>query len=195
LERGQLEDAIEVLSVALEGDPLMHYFFHTQGADYRQNIRDLFRFSCQVRFELGWAVLGIVLDSKLVGVANVTEPEEASWPESLVRRYENLKSAIGTEATGRLERYSEITDSFRPADPHYHVGVGGFLPEAQGKGYGRKLIEEIHALSEAHPTSNGVALDTENPRNVPIYQHLGYEITAETQIDDMVVWCMFRMNE
>lgn len=127
-----------------------------------------------------------------MGVANVTEPGEVQWPESLAHKYEILKSAIGPEATGRLERYSEITDSFRPSDPHYHVGVGGFLPEAQGKGYGRKLLGEIHALSEAHPTSIGVALDTENPRNVPIYQHLGYNITTKTMVDDMVVWCMLR---
>lgn len=195
LPHSSIENAVEVLSVAMENDPLMRYIFRSQGETYRQNLRDLFRFSCEVRFELEWSVLGVRLGSKLVGVANLTEPGEAEWPKSLSKKYESLKSAIGLDAIQRLERYSEITDGYRPPRPHFHVGVVGFIPEAQGKGFGRKLFLHIHTLSNRHSNSIGVALDTENSRNVPIYQHLGYKTTANTYIDDMQVWCMFRKNE
>ncbi|MFQ5795461.1 MAG: hypothetical protein ACE5JP_10490 [Candidatus Bipolaricaulia bacterium] len=70
----------------------------------------------------------------------------------------------------------------------------GVHPETQGKGHRRALLNAIHALSEAHPTSIGVALDTENPVNVPLYKHFGYRIVKKTKLDDVDVWCMFRPN-
>ena len=70
----------------------------------------------------------------------------------------------------------------------------GVHPEAQGRGYGRMLLDAVQALSEGHSTSTGVALDTENPENVPIYEHCGYRVIAETNLEGVPIWCMLRPN-
>jgi hypothetical protein len=50
-------------------------------------------------------------------------------------------------------------------------------------------------MSESHPDSAGIWLDTENPRNVPYYQRFGYEVRAHSTLDGIDVWGMFRPNQ
>jgi hypothetical protein len=61
-------------------------------------------------------------------------------------------------------------------------------------GYGRRLLDEVQALSDAHPTSTGVGLDTEKPSNVSFYEHCGYRVTGKTNLKHVDIWCMFREN-
>ncbi len=73
------------------------------------------------------------------------------------------------------------------------VGVIGVHPAEQGRGYGRRLLAAIHALSAHHPTSTGVYLDTENPASKAFYERCGYRLLAEERLDDGVdIWCLFR---
>jgi hypothetical protein len=81
-----------------------------------------------VRFDLEWSLLGCVYDELLVGVAGLSEPEDKEWPGRLEETYEKFKSEVGPEATERLERYSALADSYRPEEPHFHIGVLGVHP-------------------------------------------------------------------
>ncbi len=194
LSREQLSDAAAVLADAFVDDSLMRHLFRVQPPKYHSHLRELFRFSCEVRLDLEWPLLGSVSGDRLVGVAAVTRPDDTQWPASLSATYERLKSSIGPEATERLERYSRVADRYLPGQPHYYLGAIGVRPEAQGKGHARALLDRVRALSEAHATSIGVGLDTENPTNVKIYERFGYHVVAETSIDGLDVWCMFRPN-
>ena len=57
------------------------------------------------------------------------------------------------------------------------------------------LLDEVHKLSQTHPICTGVALDTETPANVSLYEHLGYSVVAETDLEGVPIWCMFRPKE
>ena len=109
--------------------------------------------------------------------------------------YENLKARIGPEASSRLEAYSRLADTDRPSEPHYQLGMIGVDPQHQGKGYGGQLLGTLKEMSESHPKSMGVWLDTENPRNVPYYQHFGYEIKAHSTLGDVDIWGMYRPSQ
>ena len=195
LGRERLEEAIEILSRAFERDPLMKFLFEKSTSVFKQSLAEFFRFSCEVRFDLEWALLGCIHDSKLVGIACITEPEKKSWPESLSRTYERLKSAIGPEASSRLERFSELTDTYCPDEPHFYLQDFGVHPAFQGMGIGRLLLNEVHALSDRYPGSIGVGLDTENEHNVALYEHFGYSVVVKTELDGMKLWSMFRHNQ
>jgi len=195
LGRERLEEAIEILSLAFERDPLMKFISEKSTSVFKRSLAEFFRFSCEVRFDLEWALLGCIHDSKLVGVACVTEPEEKPWPESLNRTHERLNSVIGPEATNRLERFSELTDVYRPDEPHFYLDDIGVHPAYQGMGVGRLLLNEVHALSERHPGSIGVGLDTENENNVALYERFGYSVVVKTELDGMELWSMFRSNQ
>jgi ribosomal protein S18 acetylase RimI-like enzyme len=192
LGRENLDDAIEVLFHSLVNDPLPHYLFETSNVDYQHSLRELFRFSCEVRLDLDWPLLGCIFNSALAGVAGLSEPEEVPWPESLSKTYRKMRSVIGPQAIERLERYSEIVDSYRPEDPHFYLGVLGVHPSFQGRGLGALLMKEINSISAKHLTSMGVGLDTENPINVRFYERFGYRVVAHMKIDGIDLWSMFR---
>lgn len=195
LGRENLDDAINVLSQALAGDPLFAFLFEKSNASFRGSLTELFRFSCEVRFDLGWPLLGCVSKSRLVGVAGLSEPEQKPWPESLERTYDRFRAIVGSEAAQRLERYSELADSCRPKSPHFYLGVLGIHPAFQGGGFGGLLMKEVLTLSESHPRSIGVGVDTENAINVPFYERFGYSLVDKLELGEMEIWCMFRRNQ
>jgi ribosomal protein S18 acetylase RimI-like enzyme len=191
----RLDEAVAVLTTAFENDPAIRWLFEPGAAPYAECLDALFRFACLVRLELDWPLYGIEMDGRLAGVLGVTMPGDDAWPESLQQIYAGLGETVGQESIRRLETYSELADHDRPKEPHLHVGMVAVDPGFQGKGIGRQLLEEIQRMSEEHPESIGVALDTENPPNLDFYQRCGYVIVAEHRLEDAItVWNLFRAN-
>jgi ribosomal protein S18 acetylase RimI-like enzyme len=61
-----------------------------------------------------------------------------------------------------------------------------------GTGLGRRLLESVRRLSEEDPQSAGVSLTTENPRNVELYRHFGYEVVGHASVGPgLETWGMF----
>jgi GNAT superfamily N-acetyltransferase len=196
LDRSTLSDAVDVLARAFTKDPMANYMLEISNISLDESLKALFVFSCEVRLLLDWPLLGIWVDNdQLAGVAGITVPGNVEWPEALQVVYENLKKQIGSQAISRLETYSQIADTNRPSEPHYQLGMIGVDPKYQGQGCGGKLLDVVTEMSESHPDSTGVWLDTENPRNVPYYQRFGYEIKAHSTLDGIDVWGMFRSNQ
>ena len=194
IPRHRLDEAVEVLVQAFEDDPAIHYLLEPSLVSYLKSRDALLRFSCLVRLELEWPLIGVEADGRLAGVLGVTMPGDDRWPDSLKQIYENLGTTTGPTVVQRLEAYSELADSRRPSETHFHVGVVGVRPGAQGRGIGRLLIDAVQAMSETHESSVGVALDTENPASRAFYERCGYHVADEDQIEDVTVWSMFRPN-
>jgi len=196
LDRTHLPEAIELLSKSFRKDPMMQYLFELSTATYSHSLHEIFRFSCEVRLLLNWPLLGC-WDTKhrLVGVAGLSLPGKTVWPPTLQKVYRDLKACIGVNASTLLEEYARQADTNRPKEPHYQLGMIGVDPQQQGHGYGGILLQVLHKMSEVHPSSTGIWLDTENPGNVPLYRRFGYQIRALTQWGDVQIWGMFRLNQ
>jgi len=193
--RDSLDEAVEVLALAFENAPLIRYLLLHQGTVYFSRIREFFRFACEIRLDLGWPLIGTTDNNQLTGVACISIPEKSDWPTSLVKKYKKLKSFVGTESVNRLERFSNFSDRYTLKQPHYYLSVIGIHPDFQGCGFGRVLLDTIHEMSESHPTSTGVYLETANPVNVPLYEHFGYQLVSKDKFDDILdVWYMFRSS-
>jgi len=67
-------------------------------------------------------------------------------------------------------------------------------PESQRRGVGGTLLDTLHRMSENHPASVGVGLDTENRLNIPLYERSGYQVVASGNYEGLEIWCMFRPN-
>jgi GNAT superfamily N-acetyltransferase len=127
-----------------------------------------------------------------VGVVGLDLPGGDEWPPELEQVYQSMGARIGHTAVQRMERYSELADSSRPDTPHIKVGMIGVSPEHQGKGYGMVLMHATHSFARETPDVKGIWLDTENPRNLPWYQHLGYEVRAKNTMDEISIWGMYK---
>lgn len=67
-------------------------------------------------------------------------------------------------------------------------------PRSQGKGLGKALLSQMHAISEQHPLSRGVGLETQTEQNIAYYERFGYRVSAIAQLNDLKTWFMFRAN-
>jgi GNAT superfamily N-acetyltransferase len=88
-----------------------------------------------------------------------------------------------------------VWSRFQVGVPHIHLSVIGVRRSMQGRGLGRVLLEHVQELSRSAARSQGVTLTTEDPINVPFYEHAGYEIVGHARIaDELETWGMFRRN-
>jgi GNAT superfamily N-acetyltransferase len=190
----RLDEAAAVMACAFMDYPLLHLFFADSGENYVQHVREAFHITCEARLALGEIVKGVQVDNRLVAVACIATPGEQQWPASLEQKFEAFAQCNGARSMDLLGRFGELTASYSPAEPHFYLIAPGVHPDWQGQGYGRLLLELVQSLSEAHPTSTGVGLDTETATNVPLYEHCGYRVTTKTSLETVDIWCMVRAN-
>ena len=86
---------------------------------------------------------------------------------------------------------------------HANLSVsGGRALQAQkvrasckGRVLGRRLLEQVHAMSREHPDSRGVSLTTESAGNVAFYERLGYRIVGHDRVEPRLEsWGFFRAD-
>jgi GNAT superfamily N-acetyltransferase len=69
----------------------------------------------------------------------------------------------------------------------------GVRTDAQGKGLGRRLLDRVHTLARDDAHAQGVTLTTEDPKNVALYRHCGYEVVGQARVaPELETWAMFR---
>lgn len=93
---------------------------------------------------------------------------------------DRLGGEIGEDAAERFFSALAAAEPFhRSAVPsaHWYVMVVGIVPEAQGTGLGRALLEPI--IDRAGAAGQPCYLETANPANVTFYDRLGFERIAE----------------
>ena len=183
---------IEVLFAAFEQDPLMLYFF---GNEYQNLAKYVMEYLCNLAHLSNLSLWGATLEGELKGVALITPPGVASnqnKQEAIALANEKLAIAVGEAVITRIEAYFQIMEANKPKQPHFYIDILGVMPESQGQGVGKALLEAVNKMSESSPQSCGVALDTENERNLDFYESLGYSVSTITNLDRLKVWSMFR---
>lgn len=188
---GRHSDVTSVLGAAFHDYPVMRFILGTDD-EYDRRLLQLIGFFVTARFVRNDPVLAIGEADAFHGVATLTAPEErADSPE-----FDELRQAVWDDlGAGARERYAQLCDvwgGFWLRAPHVHVNMIGVLPAHQGKGYARALLDVVHERSQAHPASLGVSLTTEDPRNVPLYEHFGYKVTGHARVGGLETWNFFR---
>lgn len=201
-------EVVEVLSDAFRDYPVMRFVIGGAGAagpdwippeGYAHRLHLLVTFFVMARVLRGEPVLGAsaagaVRDGRrLAGVATLTLPGSGPAPVALTEYRDETWGTLGDDARARYEALGTMWSTFQPVEPHHHLNMIGVRREYAGRGVGRVLLDEVHRRAHAHPRSAGVSLTTEDPRNVEIYRHLGYEVTAVGEVPGALrTWGMFR---
>jgi GNAT superfamily N-acetyltransferase len=191
LTREQRDEAARVLVESFREYPYMRYVLRESGDDYEHHLETLVRFIVDPRLGRHHPVLGLVEDGRITGVATVVEPESQRGAEAVERLLGSLRATIGDSACARMALWERLGETARPLKPYHFLGTLGVLPGRQGGGRGRRLIDAVKRLARAHPTSRGVCLNTERSTNVGFYEHLGFELVGEADIEDIHSWCLF----
>jgi len=185
----------EVVAVhcdAFSDYPTMRFLLGSVASDYGDHLAALIASFLDSTYSKRGVVFGVSVDGELVAAADVVHSSAVPPPEFL-RRRAALWGVLGTEAQARYEAYSEVTRGFTPAQPHYYLSMLGIRRRFAGRGLARPLLERVQALSLADRTSTGVALETEDRRNVGFYEHFGYrQVGHERVADGVESWGFFR---
>jgi GNAT superfamily N-acetyltransferase len=192
---GQTEEAADVLAQAFEDYPMMRYFFADHTRTYLDCVVGMFTLGCKVRHALKSPLLGCELDATLIGVAYADLPSSPEIPEKLKEEFGPFLELVGLAAQEKFDIYRALKEKYTPDADHVYLQAIGVTPAAQGTGAGGALLDALHKISEADSTSTGVALDTQNPKNVTLYEKYGYEVSGHEHMEEVPCWFMFRPNE
>ena len=188
------EALARVVAESFLDDPLYRFLSGARGSRHRRNVEALARALIEIHRAGRGPQLGVVRGGELVGVALVLEVgERASWSR-FGRSMLALALRAGAPLAWRTVRHLARGNARRPTAPHLYLLTLGVDPKFQGAGCARRLMDAVHAASESHPTSTGVALATENPQSVRFYERLGYSVTGRAEAGGCPSWTMFRSN-
>lgn len=196
LSAGEARPATEILCEAFYDYPVMRWVLESAGPDYDRWLERMVGFFVTARTFRGEPLLGIDHEGSLGAVAMLSDPTGSPSPPELAVEREAVWSDLGQEARSRYEAFGDTCAPLLVTEPHIHLNMIGTLREARGKGYGRILLEYVHAMSERAPDSRGVSLTTEDPANVPLYESFGYEITGYARVSaEVETWAFYRPND
>ena len=194
LETGWVDDARRLLAAAFANDPTVRYVCDAESEAFNRRCYALYRSLVRLQLESGEPRLGIVHGGRLVAACHLLRPAATVpfWAEAMHAL--RLAWVLGPSGLMRGARFTRAQARWHPPEPHWYVVSIGVDPASQGQGYAGVLLRAIQQLSEADPKSSGVALDTQNPRNVPLYERFGFHVTREEEVGPLHSWCMFRPN-
>ncbi|MCQ6560546.1 GNAT family N-acetyltransferase [Paenibacillus mendelii] len=188
---------VSLISRAFAGDPL---FLHVFGDSERDGIaasrvKTFASFMFDKSFLLEEEIRGVFENDRLLGAYIVEKPRTPSLRLrvrecSLVRLLIRLWRQTSGRTVIRLNGYMKATRDAAPPWPHHYLIMIGVDPETQGRGIGRLLLDHLLKSTHEDRRSRGVALDTENVRNVAFYQKFGFVLGSETKSGDLRVFCM-----
>lgn len=187
------EDAVAVLCEAFHDYPVMRFVIGDAGGAYDRRLHALVGFFVAARFLRGEPGFVVADEGRAVATALLTPPGQRDPPPALLERREQVWRELGDDARRRYDALGTVWQRFAVAEDHYHLNMIGVRRSHAGRGLGRLLLKTVHDLSARDPDSAGVTLTTEDPRNVPLYEHFGYRVVGRATVEDAVeTWGFFR---
>ncbi|MEQ9397742.1 MAG: GNAT family N-acetyltransferase [Longimicrobiales bacterium] len=181
---------VRVLSEAFADYPVMRFVLGGDPMEMPDGLAALVGFFTDVRYAMGWPVLGVEADGRLVAATLVNEPTDAPFLDRFQDGLARVRAALGEEAYARLEAFEHASEGNEPDGDYYFMGMLGVLPGYQRQGFGRMLLRHVEAM--ASDAGCGVALSTEDARNVPFYEDLGYRVIGQADIGELHTWGFYR---
>jgi ribosomal protein S18 acetylase RimI-like enzyme len=184
------DESIERLAEAFAQDPITGFLLRADPG-YRERVANFFSLLMRARIALGMPVLVARSADGVHGAVMGYATVHPDWPADLSEEWDRFEKSI-PGMTDRMAVYEGIAAKFKPAVPHYYLGVIGVDPRLQGRGLGKQLLDAFCALSDDDKLSGGVYLETAQQSNVGFYERCGFEEVGRGSLGSATLWCMYR---
>ncbi len=189
---GAVED---VLIEAFFDYTVMRFVLGSENPKYESEVRTLVHLFVMARVLRGEWLFGVRAAHGFDAAAIVSRPSGPPSPPAFADLKERVWAQLGAAARARYEAFGAACAPFGPSVPHLHLNMIGVRRSAQGKGLAGALLDHVHALSRADPESEGVSLTTENPKNVTLYEHVGYSVVGHARVSrELESWGFYRAD-
>jgi len=192
LQKSQIKPAGEMIARVFQDDPLNSYLF--PDASRRENMSH-YVFEFMVRLGVSYGEV-YATSPNLEGVAVwlPSEKDVTMWRMILNGGF-SLYFKVGRKGISRLSYvnnfYSQVHKRHAPFR-HWYLSLIGVAPKFQGKGYASILLKAM--LARIDKEHLPCYVETQNEKNVSIYQHYGFKVVGEAVIPDTEIsfWAMLR---
>lgn len=186
-------EVIRVLCDAFYDYPVMRYVLGGHPDDYEGRLSTLIHFFVMARVLRNEELLGTMDGADLAATALVSYPGRGGPPAELLALRNEVWDELGSDSWSRYEAFGRACAPFEVEGPNIHLNMIGVSRASQGSGLGRKLMDHVHLMSHEDASSQGVTLTTEDPANVPLYEHFGYRLVGHVILSPtMGTWGFFR---
>jgi GNAT superfamily N-acetyltransferase len=123
----------------------------------------------------------------------LVSPDQAEvWDDALTHVHVSTIHDVTDDGGRRHERFWEWVASKIPPEPLWHLDSVAVEPGWQGRGIGSALVE--FGLELTRESDRAVNLESGTPRNVPLYERLGFHdlVEADSPERGPHVWFMRR---
>jgi len=194
LDRGYSREARSLLYHAYRHEPTYAYLLDADRPGYDQRVRATVRELVKQHFIEELPAIGLLIEERLVGIALIAPPQRRlditeSWGWRL-----RMLLTTGLGCTRRFLEYHEAVLACLPPGPYHVLPLIGIHPEFQGRQLGERLLQALHEWCAEDAGSQGVVLDTGNPRYLDFYRRQGYQLLGEVAVGPVLERVFFHPN-
>lgn len=194
LDRGYAREARSLLYHAYRHEPTFGYLLESDRPGFDQRVRATVRELVNQHFLDEHPAIGLLIEDRLVGIALIAPPvRRLGVTESWGWRLRMLLTT-GFRCTQRFLAYHESIQACLPLGPYHLLPLLGVHPQFQGRQLGVELLDALHQWCAEDASSQGVVLDTGNPRYVEFYLRLGYEEIGQVALGPVLQRVFFHPN-
>ncbi|WP_322889804.1 MULTISPECIES: GNAT family N-acetyltransferase [unclassified Yoonia] len=186
-DHAQIESAVNIITAAFVDDPAIVYFVGdtTPPGPVRHNIVAAIT---NAHFRANEPIFLFRKDRQVVGAALIEVRRSAMAEIISVVRTWRLWRRLPKGCIKRMNRYRSLARRGNDRTANYLTMIG-ILPELQGNGLGKQFIDLLEGEVDS---KRGWSLDTENPKNVILYEKLGYDLVAKVDWEDNTIYQMHK---
>lgn len=174
LQGPHFEAAIGVMTLAFSTDPVARWMY-PDPSDYLLYFPDLIRAFAGRSFEKGTAYLAPNAAGAALWLPPGVEPDR---DELIGLIWSSTSDSVQHDLFPIFDKMVE----FHPQEPHWYLPMIGVDTGRQGIGVGSALLQNFLANCDAREIP--AYLESSNPRNIPLYQRFGFEVTGTIEIGD-----------
>lgn len=188
MKRARFEDknvVVDILTRSFKNDP--HINFLLEKSKNKNKLRIIMEYVFEESFNKGEIYLNE--DNTAVALWITDKKEKFNW--KFIYRNLSFLLQIGVESTIRILKMDKQVHQSHPQTGQFaHLYNIGVLPESQGKGYARQLINFM--ADKMSKTKSALYLETANATNIGIYNKLGFHVFHTIYTDGHKLFCMNR---
>jgi len=129
-------------------------------------------------------------NEKIIGVMRFVEYPECK-KEFLFQGLDLLPALLILRGKAlRIRKWQSIWAKHHPDKPHLHLEALSVLPERQGQGVGSLLLR--HFCAYVDQREQVAYLETDQPKNVRLYERFGFTVAEEEPVLSVPNWFMWR---
>jgi len=188
-EFGDVRELSLVLARAFEEDPFMSWLFPEP--TYRLKlVQAWMRVEVANALEMDASWVSMISNEIVAGT--IWSPPGRDLHESgTFSQLWYLVLGANPDRTSELAQGLSMIGSSHPDEPHFYLNTVGVQPSLAGQGHGGAIIG--HTLDLADVDGQPCYLESSSPRNIPLYERLGFEVIHEIALPNgPKMWGMWR---